>query len=271
VIAARTAQGYEDWKAASQADRFEVISRWHESYIEIRDGKLNKPNTENEEPAHGFLATRHLSFDERKKLAEERKEWKKLQKKKRDVGTGSPRPGDKSKTPQISLSQHHGGEDDEQAIADEFEDAIQRSITATSKGDAVQDGMIERAIRASVRELRAAQRIAKPNISSPVSRVQSITLINDDGGLERGVKKIHVSKSEDDLQKALEESQKPLVNVEDEDLKRALEESKREHEASQKQAPFSNNKAKSEEDIVMDYIKKQSLAEAEFRQNANTS
>ncbi|KAI1314189.1 hypothetical protein F5Y03DRAFT_336363 [Xylaria venustula] len=72
---------------------------------------------------------------------------------------------------------------------------------------------------------------------------------------------------EEALRQAIEASeaeqqrQRPAGNDEDEDLKRALEESEKAH--TQELARL--NSLKSEEDIVMEYVKKQSLAEAAFR------
>ncbi|KAI0966464.1 hypothetical protein F4678DRAFT_449497 [Xylaria arbuscula] len=60
---------------------------------------------------------------------------------------------------------------------------------------------------------------------------------------------------------AEQQGQRPAGNDEDEDLKRALEESEKAH--TQELARLTS--LKSEEDIVMEYVKKQSLAEAAFR------
>ncbi|KAI0023776.1 hypothetical protein F4780DRAFT_785565 [Xylariomycetidae sp. FL0641] len=74
------------------------------------------------------------------------------------------------------------------------------------------------------------------------------------------------SKSADDeeaLRKAIEASQTEHVEAPDdeEELKRAIEESEKAHREELARA----NTLRSEEDIVMEYVKKQSLAEAEFR------
>ena len=170
----------------------------------------------------------------------------------------------------ISLSQQDGIDDDEQAITDEFEEAIQRSVTATSRGDPHEDSRIERAIRASVRELRRAQHAAKPDISAPVSRVHSTNLPEQETGVTHGLQQVHLSRSEEDLQAAIEASKHQPVNQPDEELQKAIEESKREHEEAQRHVPVSGD-ARTEEEIVLDYVKKQSLAEAQHKQDASTS
>ena len=57
------------------------------------------------------------------------------------------------------------GEDDPEKLDPEYEEAIKRSVTATSKGDPAQDALIERAIRASMKELQKAQ--TRPSADAP--------------------------------------------------------------------------------------------------------
>ncbi|KAI1323555.1 hypothetical protein F5Y16DRAFT_336233 [Xylariaceae sp. FL0255] len=72
-----------------------------------------------------------------------------------------------------------------------------------------------------------------------------------------------VDSDDEELQKAIQasqlESSRPTVD-DDEDFKRALEASEKDHQAQLARM----NTMKSEEEIVMEYVKKQSLAEAEF-------
>ncbi|KAI9872812.1 MAG: hypothetical protein M1823_008077, partial [Watsoniomyces obsoletus] len=52
---------------------------------------------------------------------------------------------------------HYGRSASIDTMHDEFEEAIQKSVTATSRGNPDEDALIERAIRASVKELQQAQ------------------------------------------------------------------------------------------------------------------
>jgi acyl-CoA reductase-like NAD-dependent aldehyde dehydrogenase len=40
IIAARAAQGREDWQASTQEERQDVIDRWHCIQMEIREGSI---------------------------------------------------------------------------------------------------------------------------------------------------------------------------------------------------------------------------------------
>lgn len=153
IIAARTTQGFEDWKASSQEDRLDVVARWHSVKIEINKERQQEHENSHRTP-HGFLRNRHLSLDDRRKAAKD----KKAQKKEEDsrikaeahgvaMGNLPLRHAQTFPTSAITTSDHAA-----------FEEAIQSSIAATSQGDTEQDKMIERAIRASVLELQSASK-----------------------------------------------------------------------------------------------------------------
>lgn len=185
IIAARTAQGYEDWKNSTPEDRTSVISNWKSTQLELHKHgkKYGKEKAEEKAEAFerpsieplpsGFSQTRHLSFDERKRIAEE-KRWRKKDEKaskksSRSESMRSKESGGKVKSRCNSCPFHHSESfhhsiavpDSLRAVDSphnaEFEDAIQRSVTATSKGNPDEDQMIERALRASVKELQSAQ------------------------------------------------------------------------------------------------------------------
>ena len=209
IIAARTAQGYEEWKASSVEQRSTIIATWKSTQFELRrKGKKYGKDREEEIHSHilshtasadselvsGFKNTRHLSWDERKALAEERDKQKRatreneananIENKRFTLGH---RKSSKSKPtssrckycpfdhdsayhlrpttsfPSVQSPATYGrsSERDLEKMEAEYEEAIKRSVTATSKGDPAQDAIIERAIRASVKELQKAQ--AGPN------------------------------------------------------------------------------------------------------------
>ncbi|RMZ75605.1 hypothetical protein DV737_g5216, partial [Chaetothyriales sp. CBS 132003] len=124
VIAARTAQGYEDWKKATPEQYARVVTAWKSSKLETKKGGkkygrereheieehiLTRTKSNNVQLIHGFKNTKHLTWDERKELAarkdELRKQEKELKKReaalKKELKGESARPfkkGDKAKS-----------------------------------------------------------------------------------------------------------------------------------------------------------------------------
>jgi len=142
-----------------------------------------------------------LSWDERKALAEQRDKQKRaaketaansnIESKRLSLGH---RTSSKSKKPKVNMckycpfdhdSAYHlkpvtsfpsaqnpatygrSGELDPDKLDPEYEEAIKRSVTATSKGDPAQDALIERAIRASMKELQKAHIKPFDNATAP--------------------------------------------------------------------------------------------------------
>lgn len=280
IISARTAQGYEQWKSSTAAERVDIISRWQMAKSELQSMRQKiqeQGGPEGQESGRlsprGFLQTRHLSFDERKKLHEARKEKRKIS---RETSYGE-HIGIKCPFCSKKAAHHHDrepttetshGQVAQQPVPEivepvtagnEFENAIQASVRATSRGNHEEDAAIERAIRASIRELHAHQeaeteqealdRAIKASIAEAQSSRQGEALNIEQANL---------------LTKAIERSLAESRNLssskaayDDKDLERAIEESKANHEK-----PF---QAKTEEEIVMNYVIKQSLAEEEHR------
>lgn len=329
IIAARTAQGYEEWQNSTPDQRADIITVWKSGQVELqkRGKKYGKEKTEafaqtlaGEELPRGFSQTRHLSWDERKKLAEERQ---------RRTAQKDGKPRTESKRRCKFCPFHHG--DDVQHIftfpglvhrdeqGHEFETAIQKSVIATSQGNPLEDRMIGRALRASINELQSAKdagdhdtayeravaaSIAEANraraefgasITNPhgdmasdehdeeLAKVLKESLLQYErekgkgtlapalpprSDFNTGVAQSSSAFPIDDkgLQETLrgDEAEKEAAPVitdvgpEDEELARAIAESKQTHEDMTKQ--------KTEEQIVLDYIKKQSLLEEQHRQ-----
>lgn len=175
IIAARTAQGYEEWKQSGTGERERIVATWKSQKLDKRRGKQKQgkqrateqtasvpasaPGRESSGLLSGFKHTKNLSFDERKELArrkeaakQEEKDRKKLQKK-----------GGVSDDQYMSgeASAAHGSQPDIRSSADllaaneaDFEEAIKRSVSQTSRGNPQQDQVIERALRASINALR---------------------------------------------------------------------------------------------------------------------
>ena len=167
------------------------------------------------------------------------------------------------------------------------------SVAATSKGNPEEDALVEKAIRASVTELQQAsregdseaalQRAIQASVAEAarcqdgnrhhseqlqdalyrsVSQRPGFTrrpteiadLDFDDSGID--------TDDDQNIKNALESSKKlHLAQQHDEELDRAIEESRKAHKEYEDEL----TKQKTEEEIVLEYVKKQSLAEEGFR------
>ena len=365
IIAARTAQGFDEWKSSDADTQQKIIKAWKSTSLERKRGKQKygkekaseieshilrpTPSHQHTELVSGFKNTKHLSFDERKELDKRRQALKKADKDRKKSKPKSSLEGYRH----VSGGANPGDIPDTRSSADllsanetDFEEAIQRSITQTSRGNPQEDAMIERALRASVKALRnnpepitddnqdqVLQRAVDASIAEAARNraedgsVHGNTEDLDGAALRRaltasledhqtGRQPISMvendvdSDTEDDesYQRALEASRQtskdsklsmrpvPLVPTQqtgvtttehdDEDVKRAIvasltgqkneksgiedDEDLRkaitisEYESKHREAEL--EKQRTEEDIIMEYIKKQSLLEEEHRQ-----
>ena len=295
IIAARTAQGFEEWKSSTEQERLDIISRWHAVQLKLNSGKSRKVKDE-ETSSTGFAKTRHMSFDERKMYAEEKKR-KKQKNGAKLVSQGSWLSRSSSGTDQ---AHHEQGDSGTSEAHPELEEAIQRSVTATSRGDPREDRLIERAIRASVAELqRASQegdeeealnRAVQASVAeaaqgrgSPTSDRRKGTGEIDDhnevleAALHRSLLDQHLhnddhdsgieTDEDDSIREAIELSKQNTIPdaapapEEDLELQKAIDESKQEHSLHQEDTA----RALTEEEIVLEYVKKQSLVEQEHK------
>ncbi|KAI9842751.1 MAG: hypothetical protein M1837_006934 [Sclerophora amabilis] len=302
IIATRTAQGYEQWKISTPEERVDIVARWH-----LLDDEILKSKRSCKENAHDqlaeFQAKHHLmSAKERKKMAKklqvENEHASTLRSDESPAGPASQPHHQQVPSAQSITEPEHGG----------FEEAIRASVAATSTGDANQDLLIERAIRASVSELLQA-RNANLDDEEAMNRAIGASVSEASKGHVEGGEKGQPESSgtgekaalEQSLQQSLQQGGNsashqqaatttrdgPDVDTDDdENVKRALEESKSRHHAvkanddddddelrnaveASKQAHADRERdearAKAEEDTVLEYVKKQSLAEAEHR------
>jgi hypothetical protein len=342
MISARTAQGFEEYKDSTLAERTDIINRWREHKAEYQNSKQRLIETRRPEgqdtgrlSPRGFLQTRHLSFEERKKLHEERKAKREEERHKVHSKDGrrscpfcsrcnphthTPRAVQQSPVVLDSPREVADGSAEEQNV--DFENAIRASVAATSRGNAEEDLMIERAIRASVKELQKAggstndsealNRAIQASIAEASRRHsnEDPSLINmtdenaehqvllekaiqeslsqyqppsqfanadadidtdDDEAIKLAIAKskeaptvTNVDSDEDEnIKKAIEISKEipPEAEIDtddDEDVKLALEKSKSEHMEKL-------SRAQTEEEIVLEYVKKQSIAEEEHK------
>lgn len=173
------------------------------------------------------------------------------------------------------------------ALPDEYEHAIRHSVLATSQGNETEDEMIERALRASMTELRnataageeedraydlamqASIREAERVIEEKKREHDERSAVSQD---EKSNHYVHQSESQPPPYSSMDQSdQKPrrppglpprsplsMPADHDTELQNALKESQRSYDDNLR-------REKEEMDVIIDYVKRQSLAEAEHQ------
>jgi hypothetical protein len=305
LIAARTAQGFEEARLATPEERQDIIYRWtsHKSeYQSMRQKLLEAGGPDGQATGHlsprGFLQTRHLSFEERKKLHDERRVKREEERKKVHGGESHRacpfcrRANSHQHTPRTTQDTAVVPDDEAADRNAEFEHAIHMSVAATSHGNAEEDLMIERAIRASVKELQSSE-----TLTDQEALERAIQASVAESGRKRSSdgESASLEFTEEDaeqqslLEKAIQDSlmsyslprsQQPAADVDtddDEDVKLAMQLSKEDHAPPKaddidhalnqaiQESKEHHLKEKTEEDIVMEYAKKQSMKEAEHK------
>ena len=308
IVAARTSQGYEEYMNSTSAEKEDVVARWKTVKAELEKQKqLLK---------HGV----HIDPDKCifRKIAQERKvkatkkKTSKSQHERSDSAATVNAAADHPSMTQTDLKTHPSITNDpasSTASGALYEEAIQHSVARTSKGDAEQDEMIEKALRASVLELQnatqegahdeALNRAIEASVaeaarskggehdkeleealrrslqvhSSPssVHRIESQTLDFEDSGIdtddEEGMRHhVHHNNKLKEQHSTVADDSTTTTNTtsttnHDSDLDKAIQESEKSHKEYQEYLL----KQRAEEDIVLDYMKRQSLEEAKFK------
>lgn len=266
ITASRVAQGKGDVLSATPEEKEDVVVRWHamkedlKPFYNMKEGRhrlshrhsskgkglddTESAPSESDTPRTGFWNTRHMSFDERKKLHAQKAAKKQLQQK--TTGTTTPRTADSSSVYSISSEDA------------EFEQAIRASVKETSRGNPEEDVMVEAAIRASIRAMKD-KGISIPQPEQVQASPEKDPSIFKDPEYQVTDEQ-YQALVEQALQKSVEgqaQGLHPASAGDDDEMKRAIEASMADVQKVDSQ--------RTEEDIVMEYVKKQSLAEEEFR------
>jgi hypothetical protein len=284
---------------ATPGERNDVVQRWNHFTSDLEKfyrwkkkekvaGKRPEGSRQDssgarlERPQTGWLHTRNMSFEERKKLHADKEAWKRN-------NPDTPVPPSKSSG---ALSTELQSSEDE-----ELERAIRASIQETSRGNAEEDAQVEAAMRESINAVRqraesdeapplplkdssifqdAEYQITDEEYQALVEQAIQQSLGNDVSlpqysempglnGTDTVSQPATTSTNDDDkeLQQAIEASKKqsppplPPREENDDEFERAI--------AASKEAMAKESSQQTEEDIVMEYVKKQSLAEEEYR------
>lgn len=296
IVAARVAQGYEDFGKALSQERQDVVKRLKELSKGLNKKKQNW-DYDGEDALKEWHKLRRANAEAKEKDNDKEKNRDKGKKLQKPIAK-SPGPVP-SLSPSLTRAQTNTSTDSTDG-SDEYEAAIKASVAQTSRGNPEEDQLIERAIRASLAELapRSGNRRANNNLDLEKAMRESMNAANleesfepitmhessdhDNDGDEVEVESTDKppqdarknTQLEDDedayLAEAIRQSKQsePLsavqhpgygisIDNDDEEMRRAIELSKADHEAA--------NKEQSEEEIVLQYIKKQSLKEEEMR------
>ncbi|KAK6223322.1 hypothetical protein LQW54_000439 [Pestalotiopsis sp. IQ-011] len=176
IMASRIAQGKEDYKNATHEERGDIEKRWLASRDDLKtyynwrqkekgkgpDSSPRRPfpvaeassatdglAVPTEAPKTGWKHTKNLSWDERKRIQEQKKAWEG-----RQAAAAAGLASGSHVTEDVNAARLANQADRANSQDPEFEQAIQLAVRETSKGDEDEDAKIEQAIRHSVRELR---------------------------------------------------------------------------------------------------------------------
>ncbi|KAL9595221.1 MAG: hypothetical protein Q9179_005060 [Wetmoreana sp. 5 TL-2023] len=294
IVAARTAQGFDELAASTQQQRLDVLKRWQTTQIELHKEKQRVKDNSSHQSDCVFLRIKnatHSGLEERKAHIKNGK----LQKMSRLSAQVPSFRKESSVRPDLRTSANELAHAD----AATFEEAIQQAVQATSRGNPQQDITIERAIRASITELREASKNSDENQAVLRAIQASVAEATRAREAMADTDRRSIADQGEELRLALQQSVSSSVipddsihhvfndsgvDTDDEDglLKSALEQSKSAHHQSS-QGDLELQKAmeesrlthenhatdlereRTEEEIVLEYMKKQSLLEEKHR------
>lgn len=260
IIAARTAQGYEEWSGASAEERSDVVRRW-----QLLEQQLRKKRNADD-------VVKEIFEEARRKRME-----------------GLPQGGRSAATGAQATSTSTQQPPDENAL----EAAIRESIRQTSRGNPEEDAAIERAIRVSMSELARNSGAAKPQddddealrkamaASTEQNSQQGSQATERDEELERALanslkeqrRQYEDDDNDEEYQQALRESQQAASNAGEGcsagpsyDQGHLGGTTREQYE--QQAGAGKGEKTQQEQDeerIVMEYVKKQSMLEQQHQ------
>jgi hypothetical protein len=296
IVTSRVAQGYEDWLESSDAERQDVIVRWKliqkylkkkrspdEMVLDILE-EHQKANTENIDARPDWRYTMSSSASVNDHPAQ-------------NPGNGMPPTHDS----QFSLHPAHMAPEDLRG-AIEVDEAIQRLVQETSRGDPDADASAERSIHESVSQLREQHQEAANHQADQETMLRAVAAseaeaqrqVNEALKYEEELKRVMAQSLKEQRSSASAsnlESEQSLDNSQSEEFERNEDSETTTgatgSAASGYQPPFHRDpghlagttqsefetqqqvqlgekttQEKTEEEIVMEYVKKQSLLEA---------
>ncbi|KAF2140048.1 glycosyltransferase family 1 protein [Aplosporella prunicola CBS 121167] len=326
IIASRTAQGWEEYNKSTSEERSQIVGTYR--FLSEHAHKKKGPGEREMEAIHALMEKRKKGTKQKSmsSVFSSRKPSDGADSDSTSEGTLSPPPRSPTTTLPVIEGQRPphvplGGPRWDplvQRAADvqdaELEEAIRQSVRQTSHGNAEEDELIERAMRASVAELGRVRRMPRANTAAtPTTTASGENADDDEEEALRRAMAASLAEHEAHQQWALQQEQAappsyadidadnlaeamrrsaldhdqreggdrggnaptlppppplplrgdvdPDEDEVDEELRRAIEASEREG----REKTDADARAKREEDIVLEYVKKQSLLEEEYQ------
>ncbi|EMC98969.1 glycosyltransferase family 1 protein [Baudoinia panamericana UAMH 10762] len=291
IIAARTAQGYEEWTASTEEERGSIVRRWQELIKTVK--KKRNPDEIVAAILEDQRRKKHELMDRLREKADHLPNVtgrSRASSASRAFEKSDDYPGATHGDPESAMlrmgaqeaSLQHARTSEGPSVLEEGElrEAIRLSVQETSRGNADEDADIEKAIQASLddmqreRSMRAdadkqydkhPRQAGKALAVETTEHSQSTTLHDDE--LERAIAeslKVQRQKREDDEAKEGEPSADPPSYTASQSSvsPKANESALQQHAMGGKEK---TQQEKTEEEIVMEYVKKQSLLEQHRR------
>ncbi|KAI7973718.1 hypothetical protein EIK77_004324 [Talaromyces pinophilus] len=285
IMASRCTQGLTDLSTCTSEEKENILTNWaffEADVVAKRNARRNRYKVDGDgkrarrirtlgEKSEASAKTQEEHDTELVKAAERANRRESLRQLFRGRASSSPPP--RRTTPDT-------------ALPDEYEHAIRHSVLATSQGNDTEDEMIERALRASMTELRNATAAGEEE-----ERAYDLAV---EASIREAERVIEEKKREHDEQSTVGQDEKsnvhqpepqtppysvdesdqkqprpppalpprspmPTPTDHDTELQNALDESQRSYDDNLRR----EQREKEEMDIIMEYVKRQSLAEAE--------
>jgi len=306
IIASRTAQGFEEMLQSSVEEREDVVRRWKQMQGDIKrkkdpDDIVKEVLAEKREGLKNGIEHTATRLRANSNLKADKLSAALTGKKASGLANSVPDASDPdeegpstatSRVARPTPTEHHALSTADEA-ADDLEEAIHRSVLDTSLGNAEEDAEVERAVRASMTELYMSRagntepvgsededlrRAIEASIAESHSQGAPNPLYDEE--LERALSqslceqraKHHTSASDSQTSSDITSPEAAA----DDDRPPAYDQG---HISGTTQQAFETQSAagektqqeQSEEDVVMEYVKKQSLLEQRHRQAMNTA
>ncbi|EEA25527.1 hypothetical protein TMatcc_006244 [Talaromyces marneffei ATCC 18224] len=286
IMASRCAQGLTDLSTCTNEEKEDILTNWaffETDVVAKRNERLNR-----------YKVDRDMKRIRTRILDENTKDTAKLQGQDTESVKAAERANGREPLHHLFRGRASSSPPPRQTILDlvlpdEYEDAIRDSVLATSQGNNTEDEMIERALRASMTELRNAEvageeedrayelaveasiREAARVIEEKKREHEKGSLASKDEESKHYVDQLRSHSPPNSVDQSDQEqprrpppalpprSPMPIPTDHDTELQHALNESKRDHDNRLRR----EQREKDEMDIIIEYIKRQSLAEAE--------
>jgi hypothetical protein len=260
IMASRCAQGMADLSRCTQEEKEQILQNW----ATVQDEFVTRKGH--------HLKSKSQVLDGDETIKDGGKSGKATEKGKSEAEKGVERANRRQALRELFMGRDFSTRHPPRrsTLPSDYEDAIQHSVHVTSEGNAEEDEMIERALRASIVELRSAeasgeeeQRAYDRAIAASVREAELVLkekrTEKEQAGPRKGSESLDKSRPPRPPLPPRKSAPSLPDEGRDDDLETALAESRLMHDTKLSR----EQEEKSEMDIVMEYVRRQSLAEFE--------